>query len=58
MSFNAFELVPVIDRVQLMGDKPRTTVRLDSFIVLNTIMFEISKICHALCTNSDIFFCN
>lgn len=26
MSFNAFELVPVIDRVQLMGDKPRTTV--------------------------------
>lgn len=30
MSFNAFELVPVIDRVQLMGDKPKTTVRLIS----------------------------
>ncbi|CAB4039806.1 transforming growth factor-beta receptor-associated 1-like, partial [Paramuricea clavata] len=27
MSYNAFELVPVIDRVQLMGDKPRTTVQ-------------------------------
>lgn len=27
MSFNAFELVPVIDRVQLMGDKPKTTVQ-------------------------------
>lgn len=27
MSFNAFELVPVIDRLQLMGDKPKTTIQ-------------------------------
>ena len=27
MSFNAFELVPVMDRVQVMGEKSRSTVR-------------------------------